>query len=85
MFVATVSKLQLQVLLEKLSKETNEFKKQKKQILCKSLGFRCFLQTYFNKRNRQDVTVVRKLSAVNNGQEDRLKLITTPQFFSVPY
>lgn len=73
LFVATVSKLQLQVLLEKLNKETNEYKK------------KCFLQTYFNKRNRQDVTVVQKLSAVNNGQEDRLKLITTPQFFSVPY
>lgn len=27
MFVATVSKLQLQVLLEKLNKETNEYKK----------------------------------------------------------
>lgn len=27
LFVATVSKLQLQVLLEKLNKETNEYKK----------------------------------------------------------
>lgn len=39
MFVATVSKLQLQVLLEKLSKETNEFKKQKNKSFARAWDF----------------------------------------------
>lgn len=80
MFVATVSKLQLQVLLEKLNKETNEYKKNPLQ----EPGILMFPPDLFQQK-KQDVTVVQKLSAVNNGQKDRLKLITTPQFFSVPY